>query len=638
MAVLGISIAALMLSIAPPRTWAASDGDDAKVVRLDSGLVRGAASRGNASIRVFRGVPFAAPPVGPLRWRAPAPVVPWDGVRDALASAPPCAQVERPGQPGSAVLGGEDCLYLNLWTSADPGDRLPVLVWIHGGGMRRGNASEPARDGAALAARGLVVVSVAYRLGALGFFAHPLLSAESEHHSSGTYGLLDQIAALQWIARNIEAFGGDPSRVTIFGQSGGARIVQYLQATSLARGLFHRAIAHSSGTFADPVYVRDPPAGAVSAEKEGERWAEVMRRGLPAATGDPLAALRAVPVERVVTEVEGLLPRYAVPVDGWVLPDTTYRLFMSGRQHDVPVLVGWNANEAASMADSAGAPDDAAGYARRIVEEYGSAAPRFEALYPPGADPSAAFLRGHGVQTFGWSMRSWARAMATVRSPAFYYYFERAPAAPATGPGARHGAELAYVFGNLDPAKGTGDADRARSDLMMGYWAAFAATGDPNGNDRPRWAPHTASGDQTMVFSSTVELRSGVRAAELAFFDEFYADRLGRRGQLGRWHLDAVLLEHRNDLVGIEVERSHPALVDDLAVGADDVDALRPRRVGGVRRVADVVDQDGGLGAHRLLERLGQDQPLLEGLRLVEDHVADPVLLAPATRRRRALP
>jgi para-nitrobenzyl esterase len=524
--------------------------EDLLIVRLDAGLVRGAISERDASIRIYRGLPFAPPPVGALRWRPPSVVPAWAGVRDATRFASPCPQVERPGQAGSPVLGSEDCLYLNVWTgAATPRDRRPVLVWIHGGGMRRGSAIDPARDGSALAARGLVVVSVAYRLGPLGFFAHPLLSAESEHGSSGTYGLLDQIAALAWIRRNIEAFGGDPSRVTVFGQSGGARIVQYLQATPLARGLFHRAIAHSSGTFADRVYLRLPPPGGESAETEGERWAEAMRAGSPAGDGGgpasrpqapvagmsppatdrggALAALRALPFERVVAAVEGLTPRYAVPVDGWVLPDTTHRLFMNGRQNDVPVLLGWNANEAAAMADSAGAPSDDEGYARRIVEEFGTAAPRFEALYPPGDDPRAAFLRGYGVQTFGWSMRSWARAMATVHSPAFYYYFERAPSTPADEPGARHGAELPYVFGNLDPRQGMGAADRARSELMMAYWAAFAATGDPNGDRRPRWEPHTAAGDRTMVFGDTVAMESGVRKAELAFFDEFYACLLG---------------------------------------------------------------------------------------------------------------
>jgi para-nitrobenzyl esterase len=255
-----------------------------------------------------------------------------------------------------------------------------------------------------------------------------------------------------------------------------------------------------------------------------------MRGDRPAASGDALAQLRALPVERVVENVEGLLPRYAVPVDGWVLPDTTYRLFFEGKQNDVPVLVGWNANEAAAMADSAGAPADADGYARRIVEEFGAAAPRFEALYPPGADPRAAFLRGYGVQTFGWSMRSWARAMAKVRSRAFYYYFDRGPSTPAGDPGARHGAELPYVFGNPDPEKRMSDADRARSELIMAYWTAFAATGDPNGAGRPHWEPHTAAGDQTMVFGETVTMRSGVRAAELGFFDDFYAALLDQGG------------------------------------------------------------------------------------------------------------
>jgi para-nitrobenzyl esterase len=179
------------------------------------------------------------------------------------------------------------------------------------------------------------------------------------------------------------------------------------------------------------------------------------------------------------------------------------------------------------MADSAGAPDDAAGYARRIVEEFGVAAPRFESLYPPGDDPRAAFLRGYGVQTFGWSMRSWARAMSTVRSPAFYYHFERAPSATAGAPAARHGAELPYVFGNLDQRKAVTELDHARSELMMGYWIAFATTGDPNGAGRPRWDPHTAAGDQTMVFSETAAMRTGVRADELAFFDDFYTALLG---------------------------------------------------------------------------------------------------------------
>jgi para-nitrobenzyl esterase len=394
--------------------------------------------------------------------------------------------------------------------------------------MRRGSAVDPARDGGVLAAQGVVVVSIAYRLGPLGFFAHPLLSAESEHRSSGTYGLLDPIAALQWISRNAEAFGGDPSRVTIFGQSGGARVVQYLQATPLAAGLFHRAIAHSSGTFADPLDLREATVAGESAEKEGERWAGAMLAAANVeAGGDTLAALRALPADRVVAAVEGLTPRYAVPIDGWALPDSTYRLFHSGRQHDVPVLVGWNADEAASMAESAGAPEDAAGYARRIVEELGDAAPRFAATSPPGDDPRGAFLRGYGVQTFGWSMRSWARAMKNVRSPAFYYYFERRPSAPASGPGARHGAELAYVFGSLDSVQGATEEDRARSELMMGYWIAFAATGDPNGGGRPSWPPHTAASDETMVFGATVERRRGVRSSELDFFDDFYERRLG---------------------------------------------------------------------------------------------------------------
>ena len=514
---------------------AASDGDPL-IARVAAGELRGVVSANDPSIRVYRGVPFAAPPVGPLRWRPPAAVASWQGARDATRFAPPCAQTERPGRAGTAVIGSEDCLYLNVWTGAAPGARRPVLVWIHGGGMRRGSASDPARDGSALAAQGLVVVSVAYRLGVLGFFSHPLLSAESEHDSSGTYAVLDLVAALRWIADNVDAFGGDPSNVTIFGQSGGARAVQYLQATPLARGLFHRAIAHSSGSFEERTYLRDPPRGGESAEAVGESWAAAMLDGRGGAApggagGDRLAALRALPVEHVVGVIEGLLPHYSLPVDRWVLPDTTRHLFAAGKQTDVPILVGWNGNEAAGMADSARAPGDAAEFVTRVAEEYGDAAARFTELYPPGDDPRAAFLRGHGVETFGWNMRAWARAMRTVRSPAYYYHFERSPSTP-PGTLARHGAELAYVFGNLDAAKQGSAADRERSRLMMSYWIAFATTGDPNasvdrhsggaGAARPRWERYTAETDQTMVFGETVELRRGVRATELQFFDDFF--------------------------------------------------------------------------------------------------------------------
>jgi para-nitrobenzyl esterase len=537
-ATLGVALAASVAATDVAR--AAASDQDPLIAHVAAGELRGMASASDASIRVYRGVPFAAPPVGPLRWRPPAAVASWQGAREATTFAPPCAQTERPGRAGSAVIGSEDCLYLNVWTGAKRGARRPVLVWIHGGGMRRGSASDPARDGSALAAQGLVVVSVAYRLGVLGFFSHPLLSAESEHDSSGTYVVLDLVAALRWIADNVDGFGGDPSNVTIFGQSGGARAVQYLQATPLARGLFQRAIAHSSGSFEERTYLRDPPPGGESAEAVGEQWAAAMLDGAGAAApasagGARLAALRALPVEHVVGVIEGLLPHYSLPVDRWVLPDTTRSLFAAGKQTDVPILVGWNGNEAAGMADSARAPGDAAEFVTRVAEEFGDAAPRFTELYPPGDDPRAAFLRGHGVETFGWNMRAWARAMRTVRSPAFLYHFERSPSTP-PGTLARHGAELAYVFGNLDSEKQGSAADRERARLMMSYWIAFATAGDPNAAvdrrpgdaavERPRWERYTAETDQTMLFGERVELRRGVRATELQFFDDFFEAQL----------------------------------------------------------------------------------------------------------------
>jgi para-nitrobenzyl esterase len=304
-------------------------------------------------------------------------------------------------------------------------------------------------------------------------------------------------------------------------------------------------IAHSGGTFEERVFLRDPPAGGESAEALGERWAAAIlgdaagrargeggaagaQSALARSQGDVATALRAVPGPELVARVEALLPHYAVPVDGWALPETTQRLFAAGRQSDVPALLGWNADEAVGMADAARAPRDAEEYARRVREEYGASAGAFEALYPPAGDARAAFLRGHGVRTFGWNMGEWARLLTAARSPVFSYYFERARG----GRIAQHGAELPYVFGNLDAAgprpgaRGFDQEDRALSSAMMGYWTAFAATGDPNGDGRPRWPPRTVDGGETLVFGEEIEVRSGVRTDEVRFFTGLYEDRL----------------------------------------------------------------------------------------------------------------
>ncbi|MCY4505398.1 MAG: carboxylesterase family protein, partial [Acidobacteria bacterium] len=330
----------------------AAGQDAGAVVTVETGRLAGAPSPLGGEVMVYRGVPFAAPPVGELRWRPPEPPAAWEGVRDATEAAPACMQNPLPAAAQTFYDAGvdrmdEDCLYLNVWTAAGLDDRVPVLVWIHGGGLSIGNGADITYDGTRLAQRGVVLVTINYRLGAFGYLAHPLLSAESGHGASGNYGLLDQIAALGWVQRNIAAFGGDPSRVTIFGESAGSWSVNQLMATPLARGLFHAAIGESGGGFGS----RGGAAPRAEIEAAGERFVEAL---LGDGAAPSLEAMRAASADAV----QGVAPdlvRSTANVDGWVFPDTIYDIFAAGRQHDVPVIVGSNADEMTMLGGAAGA-------------------------------------------------------------------------------------------------------------------------------------------------------------------------------------------------------------------------------------------------------------------------------------------
>ena len=303
-------------------------GAASDLVTVDGGQISGTSEDG---VRAFKGIPFAAPPVGALRWKAPQPVVPWTGVRAADTFGAECMQTPYPtGSPYASEPRpiSEDCLYLNVWTTAKPGDKRPVLFWIHGGAWTRGSGSTPTYDGAALARRGVIVVTTNYRLGVLGFLAHPELTAESDHHASGNYAILDHVAALKWVQKNIAAFGGDPAKVTIFGESAGSWSVNVTQATPLAKGLFRAAIGESGGQFA-----------RVATLEQAERAGAALGKSLGA---DSLAALRALPAEKL-NGVQAF--RTGVNVDGYVLPQDVRSIFAAKQQSQVPVIVGSNANE-----------------------------------------------------------------------------------------------------------------------------------------------------------------------------------------------------------------------------------------------------------------------------------------------------
>ena len=504
------------------------ESEDRSLVTVSEGQLSGARSTLNDDVWVYRGIPFAAPPVGDLRWHPPEPVAPWEGVRDATVLASPCMQPSVPAGVASFYSVNseqmeEDCLYLNVWSAAGPEDRVPVLVWIHGGGLVAGNGSDVEYDGTALATRGVVLVTINYRLGALGYLAHPLLSAESPHDASGNYGTLDQVTALEWVQQNIAAFGGDPSRVTIFGESAGSWSVNHMMTTPLARGLFHGAIGESGGGFGS-VGQAYPKA---EIEAAGERFMAAVLGPDVDATVEQMRSVSAADILAAPPE----LVRSSANVDGWVFPDTISNIFAAGEQADIPVIVGSNADESTMLGGAQGA-SDLDEYRATVQTEYGDLADAFLRTYP--AENDAAALQGRLASAtdamFGWEMRTWARMMDTVASPAYLYFFSRVPPAPdADQYGSYHTAEIPYVFDNFGVStsphanRDYNDTDRALSNILASYWVNFAATGNPNGEGLPNWPVFDREADTLLEFGDTVNLRQGVRKDRLDFFDQFYA-------------------------------------------------------------------------------------------------------------------
>jgi para-nitrobenzyl esterase len=489
-------------------------------VRIDSGLLRGTTGV-SPDVRLFAAIPFAAPPIGENRWKAPQPVARWDGVRDAIEFSPRCMQGGGPRREGAPPPPptSEDCLYLNIWTTAESDDaNAPVMVWIYGGAFTGGSGSDAQYNGENLAKKGAVVVTLNYRLGGFGFFAHPELSKESGRAASGNYGVMDALAALDWVQRNIEVFGGDPDNVTVFGESAGGIMIGALIGSPRAEGLFKRAIAQSGSWMSPP-----GGGGLLNTLARAEEAGAAAAKELSAAS---LADLRAKPAEEILRGVRssGLI------VDGYVVPEDPGHAFAAGRQHRVDVLVGSNKDEGTFF--QFGGPQTAERFTSTAERRFGAHAEEYLAIYPAGSDEEAnqSYLASFSDE-FAWQVRELAQDQAEVGAKSFVYYFTRVPPAPPGRPsrGATHVAEIPYMFNSLRDGTPWTDADRALAETMSSYWVNFARSGNPNGPGLPAWPEYSADGiGRAMVLGDRVEPQAAATPPEksLAFFDSAYARAL----------------------------------------------------------------------------------------------------------------
>jgi para-nitrobenzyl esterase len=539
-------------------------------VRLDSGSISGTTGT-SGEVRIFRGVPYAAPPVGALRWKAPQPVARWEGIRKAdeygarcfqgggggaarggaargggrrggaagdQSAAPAAAGREGTSDVGQRRAGGagrqggqappagigapqatsEDCLFLNVWTPAkSASDRLPVMLWIHGAGLTGGSGSEPRYDGEELAKKGAVVITINYRLGPFGWLAHPDLSKESGYNGSGNYGMMDSLAALQWVQKNAAAFGGDPRRVTIFGESAGAFLVSGLVGSPEGKGLFHRAIAESGGWMG---------MGMAKMRTLAEAQ-EAASKAVAAMGVTSLADLRMKPAEDIQRDLRGA----GLIVDGKYIPEDLSDTFARGKQKDVDLMVGSNKDEGTFFNRQTATVDQ---FTSQSKQRLGELAEPFLELYPAGSNEEAvaSSLRSFSDEA-NWHMRIFAESQAKLKKPkAYLYYFTREPVVAPGQPsrGASHTVEIAYVFHRAGMTPNANDVDRTLEDAMSQYWVNFAATGDPNGKGLPAWpAIKDRKSGRAMLLGDKIEAEAAPDTARLGIFDQAYA-RLLRAG------------------------------------------------------------------------------------------------------------
>ena len=479
------------------------------IIKIEGGRISGATNTDN-DIQIYKGIPFAAAPVGDLRWKAPQPVKPWQGVKECKAFGPSPMQASPvpfsmwseefliPKEPIS-----EDCLYLNVWTAAkSANEKRPVLVWIYGGGFVSGGSAVPIYDGEAMAKKGIVFVSINYRVGLFGFFAHPELTKESGKNASGNYGLMDQVAALQWIRKNIAAFGGNPNNVTIAGQSAGSFSVNCMVASPLAKNLFQKAIGQSGASFSN-----DYP-NLQRGEQEGQTIAKSLK-------AESIADLRKIPAEEILKKGQGL--RGAI-IDGYVLPESIGNIFKAKKENRVSLLTGWNEDEGLQFAP----PKNADGYKKEMNERYGADAETLLEFFPASTDKEAANsqLKLSRDQIFGTQNYIWANIQSEHGSKVYVYRFTRK--VPGTGEYAKYGAfhtgEVPYAYNNLkfvDRPWEPVDHDLAK--IMSSYWANFAKSGNPNGVGLPEWPEYNTKEKKIVLLGDKAECVKLPDAAALDF-------------------------------------------------------------------------------------------------------------------------
>ncbi|MCW8808874.1 MAG: carboxylesterase family protein [Rhodanobacter sp.] len=501
-------------------------------VQVIAGAIEGKLAQAHGvTLSEFQGIPYAAPPVGPLRWKPPQPVAHWDGTRLTRRFGPRCMQLPLFSDMVFRSDGmSEDCLYLNVWIPAHAdGRKLPVLVYFYGGGFVGGDGSEFRYDGASLASRGIVTVTVNYRLGVFGFFALPALAQESPQHAAGNYGLLDQVAALRWVRANIASFGGDPAQVTIAGESAGSIAVSALMTSPLSRHLFARAIGESGALIA-PI----APLPLAKMERQGEAFAAKAGAG-------SLAALRALPADALLQATRGQNGDADIDLDGWFLTEPPAVTMAHGEQAQVPLLLGSNSQEGLYTAILKDRPPTPSNYRVALRQLFGARAERALALYPGGSEAevkrsatalASAFFIAH-------TTRRWMDLQhRTGHAPVYFYYFDQPRPArrhPAPGElpdaGAVHSGEIEYALGNLDTNRvyAWTAADRQASRTMEGYFARFIQSGNPNGDGLPHWPAVQASegGLLRQVIGADTHTEIDRGAARQAFLQQYYVTHPG---------------------------------------------------------------------------------------------------------------
>jgi para-nitrobenzyl esterase len=502
----------------------------ADVVTIETGKIEGT-TNGDHTVRIFKGIPFAAPPVGDLRWRPPEPPPHWSGVRNADKFGSACLQTNvfgdiyfRDNQPS------EDCLNLDIWIPAKTAKaKMPVFVWFYGGGFVAGSASEPRYDGENLAKKGIIVVNPNYRLGVFGFFSYPELSKESEHHASGNYGLLDQVAALKWVVKNIKAFGGDPRNITIGGESAGSFSVCALMASPLSRDLFQKALGESGAFFPD----KQGGTLQLRPHSETEQIGVKFAASLGASS---LAQLRDMPADKLLqsnAKIAGGF-QFGPNIDGYFFTEEPANVYAQGAQSHVPLLAGWNADEGKMMVLFNPHKPTAKSFAEEARARFGDDAAGFLKLYPAMTDQEAV-LSAEALASddfIAYSTWKWINLQVmTGHSPVYRYHFEQVPAVkpdakvgpiPASELGSRHAGEIEYVFQTLKSHDVPWTEDDFKvSDAMASYWANFVKSGNPNGKGLPEWPRYDSQTGFQVIHLSGKDIHAAPEAhrARYEFLD-----------------------------------------------------------------------------------------------------------------------